>query len=338
MLANLPTFNLIPLLTALKGAPLSVLTVLLHASAPVSRADLVTITGYHRQSVARAIAALQARRLIAPRANGWVLIAPIPTPSVENFTIPPQTLKVVKEVEDLRTPQNKNLLLTDSSLDRGNSITPPTDPVPVPLQEIAPASPGGDPAPSVPAMLKHSAGLLGFPVLGSPNEYPDPWLLCAWIACAFHRRKYIRNPAALVHWGAHQNRLPDDSRYLDRPEDFLPPWFLKLIEFPFLEQAEHYDAAYDAPPEALALDQPISGGLTPRQAWQSALERIQPEVAPHEFNTWLKYAILKGFNGHAFEVKASNEYHSDRLDDYNHRLAALLTEIIGRPITVSVWV
>lgn len=323
MLVTQTTQNLIPHLTALKGAPLSVLTVLLHASAPVSQADLARLTGYHRQSIARAITTLQTRQIIAlaPGSRGWVVSLPETPSDVQKLTPSPQTLKAVKEEEDLSDLKKQDPLLSDS---------------PVPLQNFVPPGGDDDPAPSVTAMLENSANLLGFPVLGSPGEYPDPWALCAWIACAWHRRKYIRNPAALVHWGTHQNRLPDDSRYLDHPNDFLPRWFLHKIGFPTDPDPDH-PASYETPPEYFALDQPVSGSLTPRQAWSLALERVEPEVPTHMFNTWLKYTTLIGFTGSAIEIRANNDVHRENLDAYTDRLGSLLTEILGQRTSVSIW-
>jgi hypothetical protein len=168
------------------------------------------------------------------------------------------------------------------------------------------------------------------------------------MACSYQNRKKLRSPAALTFWGIHKKRHIDQC-FLDRPEDFLPDWFLEAVDLAPLVDA--HDGAPQLTDEELrrqeinkheylsalaALGKPLWGDLTPNAAWLQALESLEPEVPKVEFGTWLKGTRLAGIDGNILLIKANNPYHEKFLQARLARLETFLAALTSQPITLEI--
>jgi len=77
-------------------------------------------------------------------------------------------------------------------------------------------------------------------------------------------------------------------------------------------------------------------GISPEQAWKSALEQIRQEISRAAFDTWVASAQLIGWENSCFRASVRNAYARDWLES---RLGVItqriLSDIMGAPQRVE---
>jgi hypothetical protein len=133
--------------------------------------------------------------------------------------------------------------------------------------------------------------LFGEPLTGSSERYKDPHRLLAWIASAYDNRAGLRHPSRVVYRSYHNPGEPEDC-YRDRPEDFLPDWFLArlgLLE-PDSEGDDCGDSEDPEDPEDPCDPLPENPNLSPQVAhwWSACCEHLNYQLGAPKFNDWIR--------------------------------------------------
>lgn len=174
-------------------------------------------------------------------------------------------------------------------------------------------------------------------------EDADPRDALLWIAYAFRNRDKLDRPCGLIYSRLQKHVAPPDSADVSR----LPRAFLKklgLLEVPdeTEDEPETIETVETLPP-CPALDQALQSGagISPREAWRTALKELQPEMARASFETWVRDTIPVGWGldqasrEAVLQVAVRNAYGREWLETrFTDLVTPLLCSLLG--LTVSV--
>lgn len=125
---------------------------------------------------------------------------------------------------------------------------------------------------------------------------------------------------------------PDYLRWLDR----MSGRALEAPEKPVLALAARDPAAKKAAPPAEPEPAP-TGEPLPEDVWGQARERFRGQVPEQAFETWLRQTWLAEVTDNSVVVTTPNQFAVGWIQDkYGKALAQLLSELLGRPVTLSV--
>jgi hypothetical protein len=215
------------------------------------------------------------------------------------------------------------------------------------------------------ALLPAIQELLGEPLLLPRKEMPEVGLLLALVAEAHHKREKLDYPARAVCGSLKKRRRPD-ARFVERPWEFLPVWFIERIglikpgerptgerppgertlgERPPDESAQPEAGSPEAPGDLrgdeVSLAQPISlqPGLAAGEAWLQACGRVRERMPPAAYARYLQGAAALEFDpeqGVLFVSAADRDsrlWLGDRLRPYLERE---LCAFAGREVRLQV--
>jgi hypothetical protein len=220
--------NPIRLVRELKGAPLSIVMVLMMVKQRVTQEFLQAATGYTDKPVAAALKYLQETGVVDHTSSGWLLLKgdheqlPLPVTSIPNNV-----------GADGHPPQGRNnsdpvvvVNLTNKDL---NILTTTTDLTTDQVGEI--------PTLQMTEQIMRSIGeIFGKQLHGDPADYCDLDRLIACTAQAWSTRGEgkgkLRNPVGFIYWAFHQgtDKHPDKI-YRDIPERYLPEEFINTCGY-----------------------------------------------------------------------------------------------------------
>ena len=170
-------------------------------------------------------------------------------------------------------------------------------------------------------------------------EDADPRDALLWIAYAFRNRDKLDRPCGLIYTRLQKHATPPDSANIDRlPRAFLHK--LGLLEpTQSASEQEETPEEIEALPPCPALDEPCNNGISPREAWQTALKELQPEMARASFETWVRDTVPVGWSENAGEailqVAGRNRYTRDWLEErLTEQVTPLLCKLLNLNITV----
>jgi hypothetical protein len=209
--------NPIRIVRELKGAPLSIVMVLMMVKHRVSQEFLERSTGYTDKPISQSLSYLKEAGLIDHTSSGWQLIKGdifqhLLSPSIDEEPTQSRNNSDPVKLEEEGFINNN---LTSATL-----LNNPEQVGDIPTIELAQQ------------ILDAAETLFKHKILGEPREYADVDRLIAWIAQAWHNRGNgrgkIESPAALVYWAFHKgNDTKPEKTYSSDPERYLPECFMQ---------------------------------------------------------------------------------------------------------------
>lgn len=175
-------------------------------------------------------------------------------------------------------------------------------------------------------------------------EDADPQAALRWIAYAFRTRSKLDRPCGLIYRRLQKHAAPPDDAGIDKlPRTILAK--LGLIE-PAAEGEDmgndEINESTELPAPCPALDKRHNGAsLSPREAWQSALKELQPEMARAQFDTWVRDTIPIAWQEDPskqeaiLQVASRNPYGRDWLEN---KLTDLVAPLLCRMLDLTVTV
>jgi len=203
-------------------------------------------------------------------------------------------------------------------------------------------------------LLRHSGILFGEPgVLRAQLPERPMRVVLGWLAQSYAQRGRLRNPAGLVYRRLQRGEMPQ-QRYLEQPEKYLPPAYLRAIGRAgaggWASQAGSEAEGEEAPDgeEATGQEEAAGGsqvdpsllsqvnGRTVLQAWEQALRVLHSELSPGRYPASLEAVRLWRWNAEgSLVVRAPTPYARDWLRErVTRRLEGILCGILNRQVRV----
>lgn len=276
--------------------------------------------------------------------------------------------KRTPELPDVPKKEDETLLVGGGLINSEsiNLIPPPT--------QMSEMGTSGN-VPNALEILRHTDQLFdGDFVLSRDLADRDPLDVLAWCAYAYSRKSKLTGPGGMVRRRLMDNEPPPEWAKLQW-RDVLPTDFLEALELvtyvceecagTFKKQAdleaheqthpraypcsdcdhtfgsqEDLDAHIDEEHVVHAngsAGEPIEGShLTPEQAWQSVLDRLQTEMPRAHFGTWIQDTHAVRYGGNTLYIGVRNAYVREWLEDrFASALSRLLVGILNATVAVK---
>ncbi|RJO64981.1 MAG: hypothetical protein C4540_02495 [Candidatus Omnitrophota bacterium] len=200
------------------------------------------------------------------------------------------------------------------------------------------------------ALLCSTRELFGQAVIERGLEHIEPRLALGWIAQAYDCRARLRFPPGLIYKSLLAGRIPR-REYVERPQDYLPDWYLAEIglapetvaepeRLQPLQVEEKSGMADQSGDESIRIKIP-GRDITAMQAWNSVQEQLQMEMPRHAYDAWVRDAHLVRFDIaiDTLVIRAGSEYaHRWIVSRLESRIRRLLVGICARQMQVKfIW-